>query len=252
MKGKTIVVWFSCGAASAVAAKLTLEKYGKDNTVRVVNNPIKEEHHDNQRFLRDVEDWLGIKIEIATNTKYPDCSIETVFDKHKFMGGIMGAPCTMELKKKARQQWEKENHHDYLVLGFTSEEQHRADRFRLTERENLLTPLIDERLSKVECFQIISEAGIDLPHIYKLGFPNANCIGCVKSASPTYWNHVRRHFPDVFNKRAEQADRIGAKLVKVGGERIPLSELDPTLHTGDLRGTLGECGLFCEEPTNSK
>lgn len=27
MENKTIVVWFSCGAASAVAAKLTLDKY---------------------------------------------------------------------------------------------------------------------------------------------------------------------------------------------------------------------------------
>ena len=44
VKGKDIVVWFSCGATSAVAAKVTIEKYGKDNNVRIVNNPIKEEH----------------------------------------------------------------------------------------------------------------------------------------------------------------------------------------------------------------
>ena len=46
VKGKDIVVWFSCGAASAVAAKVTLDKYGQDNNVRIVNNPIKEEHVD--------------------------------------------------------------------------------------------------------------------------------------------------------------------------------------------------------------
>ena len=49
MKNKTIVVWFSCGAASAVAAKMTIDLYGADNTIRIVNNPIKEEHEDNQR-----------------------------------------------------------------------------------------------------------------------------------------------------------------------------------------------------------
>ena len=59
IKGKDIVVWFSCGAASAIAAKLTLDKYGKDNNVRIVNNPIKEEHEDNLRFLKDVEKWIG-------------------------------------------------------------------------------------------------------------------------------------------------------------------------------------------------
>ena len=50
--GKTIVVWFSCGAASAVAAKETICRYGEHNTIRIVNNPIKEEDADNQRFLR--------------------------------------------------------------------------------------------------------------------------------------------------------------------------------------------------------
>ena len=57
--GDVIAVWFSCGAASAVAAKKTLERYSTYCTVRVINNPVKEEHEDNQRFLRDVEKWLG-------------------------------------------------------------------------------------------------------------------------------------------------------------------------------------------------
>ena len=30
---QTIAVWFSCGAASAVAAKKTIEKYGKTHKV---------------------------------------------------------------------------------------------------------------------------------------------------------------------------------------------------------------------------
>jgi 3'-phosphoadenosine 5'-phosphosulfate sulfotransferase (PAPS reductase)/FAD synthetase len=105
IKDKDITVWFSCGSASAVATYLTLKKYGKDNRVRVVNNPVKEEHEDNQRFLHDVEKWLGITIEYAVNEEFPDCSAETVWDKHKYMSGIAGAPCTMRLKKHARQQW---------------------------------------------------------------------------------------------------------------------------------------------------
>ena len=56
---QTIAVWFSCGAASAVAAKMTIDKYGKDYRVLVVNNPIKEEDEDNVRFKKDVEQWIG-------------------------------------------------------------------------------------------------------------------------------------------------------------------------------------------------
>ena len=62
MKDQKIAVWFSCGAASAVAAKLIVDYYGYSNTVYICNNPIKEEGEDNQRFLRDVADWLGYPI----------------------------------------------------------------------------------------------------------------------------------------------------------------------------------------------
>lgn len=41
--GQVIAVWFSCGAASAVVAKKTIEKYGDTNRIRIINNPIKDE-----------------------------------------------------------------------------------------------------------------------------------------------------------------------------------------------------------------
>ena len=247
IKGKHIAVWFSCGAASAVAAKLTLEKYGSTNKVSIVNNPIKEEHEDNQRFLKDVEKWLAHPIEFATRSKYPDQSCEDVWEDRRFMSGIAGAPCTLELKKKARQEWENINNPDYTVLGFTSEEGHRADRFRLTERDTLLTPLIDANYDKQACFDVLVNAGIELPAIYKLGYPNANCIGCVKATSSTYWNLVRETFPDVFESRMKQSRDIGAKLAYYKGKRIFLDELPSDAKGHKLKDYDFECGLFCEE-----
>jgi 3'-phosphoadenosine 5'-phosphosulfate sulfotransferase (PAPS reductase)/FAD synthetase len=247
VRDKHIAVWFSCGAASAVAAKLTLEKYGQGNKVSIVNNPIKEEHEDNQRFLKDVEEWLGHPIEFATREKYPNQACKDVWSDRKFMSGPMGAPCTFELKKKARQEWELENRPDYTVLGFTSEEQKRADRFRLTERDTLLTPLIDEGYDKQWCFNVLVDAGIELPYIYKLGYPNANCIGCVKAGSATYWNLVRETFPDVFEDRAKQSREIGARLVYYKGQRIFLDELPVDAKGRSLKNYDFECGIFCEE-----
>ena len=245
--GDTIVVWFSCGAASAVAAKKIIEIYGDYATIRIVNNPVKEEDEDNRRFLVDVEKWLGIEVEFAVNKNFPNASCVEVWDKRKGMSFPKGAPCTMELKKKARQQWEELNPHDWLVLGFTSEERRRSDRFKLTERDNLLTVLIDNDITKRDCFDIVQKAGIELPRIYKLGYPNANCIGCVKATSPTYWNNVREVHPDVFKSRMEQSRRIGSKLVRVANKRIYLDELDPNV-VGRPMKTLGsECGIFCEE-----
>ena len=181
IQNKTIAVWFSCGAASAVAAKLTIEAYGKHNTVRIVNNPIVEEDEDNRRFLKDVEQWLGVPIEQAVNHKYPNASCVEVWNDRRFMSGVAGAPCTLELKKVARQQWEQEHNPDYHVLGFTLDEKKRHDRFVLTERSNVIPILIDNKITKDDCYVILQSEGIDLPNIYKRGYPNSNCIGCHQS-----------------------------------------------------------------------
>jgi len=246
-EGDTIVVWFSCGAASAMAAKTTLDLYGDTCTVRIVNNPIAEEDEDNTRFLKDFEAWLGHDIEYAVNAKYPTNSCADVWEDRRFMSGPLGAPCTIELKKVARQEWEKRNPHDWLVLGFTSEERVRSDRFKLTERDNLLPVLIDEGIDKQFCYSYLKSVGIAPPRVYEQGYPNANCIGCVKATSPTYWNHVREVHPEVFEERASQSRDIGARLVRVKGDRIFLDELDPSAKGHPMKTLDFECGIFCEE-----
>ena len=242
-----ITVWFSCGAASAVAAKKTIELFGDKCLIRVVNNPVIEEHSDNRRFLKDVESWIGQKIEIAINPKYPECSAEQVWRKKMAMSFVTGAPCTTALKKKARQHWELTNRHDYLVLGFTREEWRRSANFREFERPNLLPILIDLRISKQDCIDLIQSAGLRVPEMYGLGFPNANCIGCPKATSPSYWNLVRKHFSDIFQDRAKQSRELGVRLVQLKGERIFLDELDPNAVGRDLKSMRIECGIFCEE-----
>jgi hypothetical protein len=247
MKNKTIAVWFSCGVASAVATKKTIELYGKNNVIRVLNNPVLEEDSDNLRFLKEVEQWIGIKIESVVNPNFVNNSAVDVWYKRKYMSGIGGAPCTLELKKNARYLWEKNNPVDYHVLGFTLDELDRHKRFILNERDNVLPVLIDLGITKDMCFDIIKEAGIKRPSIYEKGFPNANCIGCVKATSPSYWSLVREHYPDVFNSRALQSYNIGCKLVRYQGKRISLMELPLNIERKrKLKNTI-ECGIFCEE-----
>lgn len=250
-----IAVWFSCGAASAVAAWQTIRQYPMAN-IRILNNPIAEEDGDNFRFLCDVEDWLRAttqwegRIEFVRSKKYPKQSCVEVWDDVSFMsssGKKGGAPCTKFLKKQARQQWEGDNRIDYHVLGFTADEERRHKRFTMTERENVLPVLINAGITKADCYQILLDAGLALPRVYLEGYPNANCIGCVKATSPTYWNHVRQTRPGIFAERAEQSRRIGAKLVRVKGERIFLDELDPNAKGRPMKNMDFECGIFCEE-----
>ena len=227
--------------------KKTLEIYGADNDVRIVNNPVAEEDEDNRRFLFDVQEWLGVPIEIALNKNFPSGSAMEVWEKRRFMSGPTGAPCTQELKKRARQQWEEEYKPDYHVLGFTADEEKRHARFVTTERTNVVPVLIDLAITKADCFQIIGDAGIMLPSVYRRGYPNANCLGCVKATSPTYWNHVREQDPEVFENRAKQSRDIGAKLVRYKGERMFLDELPAEAKGRSMKNLNFECGIFCEE-----
>lgn len=241
---KTIAVWFSCGAASAVASKRTIEKYGDTHNILIVNNPVDEEDDDNRRFMNDVSKWLGQPIIQAINSKANTTSAVDIWDKRKYMSGINGAPCTLVLKKEARYEFEKSNKIDYHVLGFTADEVGRHERFIKYERDNVLPVLIEDGITKQMCFDIITSAGIALPRVYSMGYPNANCIGCVKATSPTYWNHVRRMHPDQFRERAEQSRRLGVKLVRYKGKRIFLDELPENAKGRGMKSY--ECGIFCD------
>lgn len=245
MKGKKIVVWFSCGAASAVAAKLTVEKYGADNQVIIVNMPIKQEDDDNQRFADDVAKWIGQPIERIYHPKYKGDAV-AVWQDRKFMSSIHGAICTKVLKKDLRHIWTVENNPDYHVLGFTANEKKRHRMFVLSEIDNVIPVLIDEDVTKGDCFVVIKEAGIELPLSYRDGMPNANCNGCVKATSPTYWNLVRTKRPLAFAERATQSRQLGVRLVRYKGKRIFLDELPEDAVGRPIKDMNFECGIFCE------
>jgi len=228
-----VVCWFSCGAASAVATKLMLEKDPVIAYCHVAN-----EHPDNLRFLHDCESWLGKDITIISSTKYRDCW--QVWEEVRYLNGPIGARCTTEMKKKVRREFSQ--HDDLQVFGFTSEEEHRALRFEKNNPEvRCAFPLIEQKLTKAACLEWITYEGLQLPAMYRLGYHNANCIGCVKGGMG-YWNKIRKDFPETFSRMALLERKIGASCMN----GIYLDELDPERgHKSDL--DLPECGLFCGE-----
>jgi hypothetical protein len=213
-------VWFSCGAASAVAVKMALER-GPAEVVYCDTS--RDEHEDNPRFLADVERWLGVTVKIIGG-KYS--TVHDACEAEQYMSGQNGARCTLELKKKVRFAYQHVE--DVHIFGYTSDEVRRIKDFEFNNPELLLEwPLRDAGITKDDCYRIVREAGIELPAMYRLGYEHNNCKGCVKSQSPAYWNSTRRDFPEVFADRAEQSRRIGCRLVKLHGERIFLDELPP-------------------------
>jgi 3'-phosphoadenosine 5'-phosphosulfate sulfotransferase (PAPS reductase)/FAD synthetase len=242
--GMRVLSWFSCGAASAVAAKLALNKY-KDAEVVVVNCDTKRnEHPDNYRFSREVSEWLGVPIQELRSNRYE--TVEDVFEQRRYMSGMKGAPCTVELKKVPRFEYQQPD--DVHVFGYTVDEGKRIAKFEANNPElHLSWPLFDQGYTKKDCFKVLNAVGIRLPVMYELGFKNNNCIGCVKASAPKYWNMIRDNFPGTFSRRAEQSREIGCKLTrkKVNGkwEHIYLDEL-PIDAMDDFKEDLS-CGPEC-------
>lgn len=245
-----VVSYFSCGAASAVATKLALAECQKRGDIfRVINFEIKEEHPDNARFLKDCENWFGVPIRIVGNDHYGR-SADRVFRETRFLVGPKGARCTAELKKAMR--WEYGWPDDTVVMGYTVEEKHRLERLQASEPLLQMWPILIERgLTKEDCLAILERAGIELPAMYRLGYHNNNCIGCVKGQAG-YWNKIRRDFPDRFAEMARIERELGRSICKrewtENGERklerIYLDELPPDL--GDYPSEIeAQCGIFC-------
>jgi 3'-phosphoadenosine 5'-phosphosulfate sulfotransferase (PAPS reductase)/FAD synthetase len=240
-----VLVWFSDGAASAVAAHLAIQKYRGRVPVEVVKcDTTVSEHPDNERFRRDVELWIGQRVILLRSDTYAD--IDDVFARTRYMAGNAGARCTTELKKLVRQRYEQPD--DIHVFGYTADETPRVLAFEANNPELLCDwVLVQQVIGKAECYQILQDAGIALPAMYAAGFEHNNCLGCVKASSPAYWNRTRRLFPDVFARRAVQSRDLGARLVRVASERIFLDELDPHAGAGESDGDI-ECGPFCVVP----
>jgi len=234
------VVHFSCGAASAVAAKLTV---GSGGDVVVVNAFVAEEHPDNRRFLDDVERWLGVPIVRLADEKYGSSAYE-VFRRVRYTKGMYGAPCTRILKRELLDKWCLPG--DVPVLGFTADEEERAEKFAAGHVGRAEFPLIDAGLTKADCLAMVERAGLVLPEMYRLGYSNANCIGCVKGGAG-YWNKIRRDFPERFEAMAQIEERIGPSAYlmrnRKTGERIPLRQLDPNEGRHDV--SVPECGFAC-------
>lgn len=240
---------FSCGAASFAATKIALDTYGK--AVKIYNIYLVNEHPDNDRFRADAnkffQDNYGVTINVVKDTNFGS-DINQVFDQLRYLRGMRGARCTIELKKKVRYTYEDPE--DIHIFGYGSNEKKRAERAIENSPEyKFWFPLIEHNISSKEARKIITHCGIRLPIMYELGFNNNNCIGCVKAQSPKYWLRVKRLFPEEFKKRARQERELNFALCKWRGKTIFLDELkesDFPKYAEEIEEDLS-CGFNCGE-----
>ena len=241
------VSWFSAGVSSFVATYLLREELD-----HILYCHIDEQHEDSIRFLRECEKALGKKIEILQS---PYKSVENVINTFQFVNSRYGAKCTDVLKRRVRKEWEHGKKNLTYVWGYDLEEKHRADRIEEIESEyKHRFPLIERGLKKSDCHGILRDLGIARPKMYRLGYPNNNCVGCVKGGMG-YWNKIRKDFPETFKKRAMQEREIGKTCLTevINGEtkQLYLDELDP--NRGRMnKEIMEECGFLCQLAFNEE
>ena len=214
---KRVLVWFSCGATSACAAKIAKEMF--KNVEILYCDTLKYEHPDNKRFMTDCEQWFGSSIKILRSEKYTD--IYDVFNKSGWLVGHGMAKCAHYLKRDVREAYQGVN--DVHVFGFASDEPKRIAVFEERNPElSLSWVLRDRRMTKQDCLDMISSAGISLPVMYRMGYKNNNCIGCVKGGKG-YWNKIRNDFPIAFRRMAKQERKMGISVIRdVYLDQLPL------------------------------
>jgi hypothetical protein len=246
MNKDIIIGWWSAGITSAVACKYALEMY--DN-VKLYYIHIDSAHKDNERFKRDCESWYGVEIESIQSSRYKD-----QYEVIKGEGAVntpMGAPCTKILKKEVRHNIEALYSinlfnditiaHQVWGFEFNKHEVNRAIRFaQQYPNTNPLFPLIEKGIDKNMCAGILLSNNIELPAMYKMGYSNNNCIGCIK-AGKGYWNKIRVDFPFHFNRMANLEREVGYSCIN----GTFLDELDPK--AGRIQEeVIPNCGIICD------
>lgn len=233
------IAWFSGGVTSAVACKLALQQY---EDVEVVFIETGSHHPDLMRFLKDCEKWFNHKITIL-QSKYKDH-----FDVIEREGCISIPsknyyPCTKHLKVRVRQEFEaKHPEITSYIWGFEkgNKEENRAKRMvESYPQYNHIFPLIENNLDKASCITLLEQENITIPQMYKYGYHNNNCIGCIRGAKG-YWNKIRKDFPNVFNRMAKLERKIGNSVLK----DFFLDELPQNAGRED-KEIMPQCSIFC-------
>lgn len=208
---------------------------------------IDDQHPDSMRFIRDCEAAVGKEIRILRSKEYR-CVEECVRVYGGFKDARNGfAPCTGWLKKRVRKEWEQENRRYDLtyVWGFDMQEKNRAEKIvEANPQAKHEFPLIEQNLSKEEVHGLFERTfSFPRPVMYDMGYPNNNCIGCVKGGMG-YWNRIRKDFPAVFESRAKLERTVGHSMLKDKNGPVYLDELNPD--RGDMNTEIfPECGIMC-------
>lgn len=137
-----------------------------------------------------------------------------------------GAPgnrnCTKDFKIRVVDRWLREHggkeQGAMVGLGISLDEIHRMkpnmDKATLAWKQNAF-PLIDVRLDRQSCMNIIQQAGLPIP-------PKSSCYFC-PFHRPRVWQEMRENHPDFFYKASELERMINERREALGKDHVWLT-----------------------------
>lgn len=261
------VVMFSGGLGSWLTAKRVADQHGTDDLVLLFadvasgRSPHVGEDEDAYRFINEAAADVGGELVTVRDGR----DIWQVFRDDRFLGNTRLANCSKFLKQKPCRDWLDANTDpdDAIVyVGIDWTETHRLPaiekgwapyvvRAPLTE-----PPYLDRDQMQAMC----AEAGIEIPRLYRAGFPHNNCGGFCVRAGQAQMELLLREHPEryAFHEAEEESLRqylgkdVGILRDRTGGTLTPLTLAafrERIEDQPDLFDPLdvGGCGCFVSE-----
>lgn len=167
---------------------------------------------------------------IELQKKRRDGSLDTVYQRLTRPGSTSigipvrlanGAPgnrtCTVDFKilvvaRWLKQQGASKEHPATVGLGISLDEWQRMRTDSGIEHERLAYPLIDLRLDRAACMEIIRQAGLPIP-------PKSSCWFCPFHTLAA-WQEMRHSQPELFAKAVALEGRINERRAAIGRDRV--------------------------------
>ena len=237
-----VVISYGGGVQSTALIVLAmLEVWDIDEIVHV--DLVDAESPATREYVRYFREWLqreyGRDITVIGRNMYRDMLDNPAFTpvpwhgrRKKFM---LSRQCTRQYKVAPVQRYLYDRYpagRIGLMLGISVDEYHRM-RDSSAARIDHVYPLVDRRLTRWQCREIVERAGLAVPW-------KSSCWFCPYRSSVSQWALVQR-YPDLLGMARELEDRINTERRLRGRDEIVVLRSD----TGVEQGDFCEAG-FCD------
>ena len=163
-----------------------------------------------------------------------------------------GAPgtrsCTADFKikvvgKEMKRRGASKTAPATIGIGISVDEIHRANN-RITEpHEQIVYPLLDLGLRRIDCQRVIREAGLPVP-------PKSSCFFC-PFHRPETWHDMRRQEPEEFEKACQLEELLNQRRDELGKDHVYLTRFNKPLRKAipdgvDLLPMFDEADGLCD------